>query len=444
MKLPIVAVEIAVLGIAIGFIAGKTTADRANSHGDEAPRTISARRAAGTLDSGKAAYALTSVPIGVDISKLTAADVLKLVKANSENRWGDGKLEMMRKHYEFELMLSKLPLPMIEEVLKLSRESGISANNAYPIFSAYAARDLQKAMAWASAQPDAETWKLAAVNASARLYPIQALEMYQQSVLSGSCKDSNAYGMGAGMALGNQYAEQGKAALLQFLDTVPSASVSNLLSFSIEGLPKQDLPGFLDEIEQRVKDGKIDERSVSRLMQRLAAIDPQLAESRIAKMEPGLQKTSLQVSLAETIFEQGKTDEATELMKSAMAQDPGKEKEFIINQTPSIFRSNPDFASRISELLPPGVELTKEDVTVMSRKAGPPDPVTLSQLLKSPEDKAAYLADSIPNLGTWTKLNETDFRVLAHRLDGIGLTGDNAARVQQALTTAREKALTKH
>jgi hypothetical protein len=448
MKTPMVALGTALLGIAVGFVAGNSNSSHPESRAaldDAAPRTSSARRASGTQESGKAAEGITAgVLKGRDFTKLSAVEAFALVKADSEAGWGGGDpLESARKNYEFQLLLSKLPINVMEQVLKLSKEAGGPNYRGRQIFAAYAARDLEKALNWASTQPDADSWKNTAIGATAAHDPARAEEMFQEAMLKGGFNQFSGGSMEAGFNLASNYAKQGKDALLKFIDSVPSSSVSNLISNSARNLPKEDLPAFIDEVAQRVKDGKVDEWSLGGLLQNLASTDPALAMSWIAKMEPGPQRTAREVSVAGTLFQQGKAEDAMSLVKSAMAQDPGKEKEFVINQTSNMMYNNSEFAVQVAELLPTGSELTKDDVTKISSRYGRVDVVNMSKLIKSPDERAAYLEEAFTKMGENSKLNDTDYRILTYRLDSLGLTGDAATRVQQALTASRQKSLNK-
>ena len=449
MKTPTLIAGTAVIGIAIGFVAGNTRGERAaaprNEVAENSPRMKSSRRAEGLAGSAGKGDGVTSGSIkGREYSKMSAAEALVMVKANGESWGGGDPLEMARRNYEFQLMLSKLPLGELEELIALSQESGVQSYRARQIFGVYAARNLEKAMAWAATQPDADSWKSSAVAALAANDPGRAMEMYQDVILNGT---ANSYGgaMDGGYGLAGSFAKQGTTAFLQFIDSIPSGGADNYISNSMRNLPKEDLPGFMAELEKRVKEGKFDQALMGRTLQSLASTDPELARSLIGKMEEGPERAKREMGFGGALAQQGKTAEALELMKSAMAQQPGgKEKEFVINEASSYLMSgNPAFALLVAEL-PPGSELNVEDVKKISDRMWRADPVNMAKLLKTPEDQVTYLEGAIDTLGKrGSKLNAVDFRVLEHRLLSLGLTGDHLATVQEKLAATRETALGK-
>lgn len=446
MKTPMMAVGTAVFGIAIGYLAGHATGTSGTRQQDqdEGPvRTSSTRRseAAQGASARKTDAIAAGLIKGREANKMTAAEAMEMVKANNIFAWNDDPLEAARKSYEFQLMLSKLPISVLEDVIKLSQESGIPSYRTRQIFSAYAARDLEKATAWAAGQPNPDSWKGAIINAIAVQDPGRATEMFQDGILKSGYSGYGGPMNEASYSLATSYAKQGKTALLQFIDSLPSNAVSNMLSNSIRSLPKEDLPGMLDEIAKRAKDGKVEQWTVSNILQNLANTDSAMARSWVDKMEPGQEQTRLQWSLAGTLNQQGKSDEAIELAKASLAQQAGKEKEFFINQAGNLMYNNAEFAIKVAELLPPGSEMTKDDAIKLSERSGQSDMINISKLIKSPDDQVAYLEDAIGKMGNRGKLNEADFRVLSHRLASLPLTADGASRVNEVLAASREKAL---
>lgn len=292
----------ALLGMAIGFIAGNMRADRGaaarNETAEVSPRTKSTKRGDGPAGSaGKGGDLASEFPKASAYQKMSAADALLMVKAKSDSWDGRDPLEMARKNYEYQLMVSKLPLSELEELIMLSKEAGLPVSRTRQVFGAYVARDLNKAMAWAATQPDADSWKGSAVGALAASDPERAQEMYQEVILKGP---SSPYGSAdGGFWLAGSIAKQGTVAFFQFLDSVPSGGAGNYISNSARLLPKEDLPGFMAELEKRVKDGKLDQATVSRTLQTLAFTDPELTRSIIGKMEPGLDRSKRELGFAE-------------------------------------------------------------------------------------------------------------------------------------------------
>jgi hypothetical protein len=451
MKTPTLVAGTALIGIAIGFVAGNMAAGSKRPGPEEAEEILS-RTKSSRWTGGGAAGSATGKPNSVasgfgngrEYGKMSANDALAIVRANLDpRRYGD-LLDAARNNYEFQLMLSKLPLSEMESLMTISNKAGVPNHRIRVIFNTYASRDLDKAMAWADAQPDAGSWKNVAISANAARDPARAMEMYQDALLAGNISSFGGDMMDGVYSLGSNAAKQGKVALLQFLDSVPSTGAGGYVGSLLRNLPKEDMPGFLEELDKRVKDGKMEQWTMTNLLQNLASDDPALARSLIDKMPSGPERASREISFAGNLAQQGKTAEALELVKSALARQPGKEKEVFLNEAGNMMYSSPNFIARMVEVLPPGVELTVADVTNLGNRSGRSDPVGLAKLLKSADDQSAYLEMAIRNFGSGsTKPNETDFRVLEHRIQAFGLTGSNAEAVQTQLEDSRRKLLGK-
>jgi hypothetical protein len=439
----------ALIGIGIGFVAGSAGSEKGETARGEVAeissgRTKSSRRTEGSGGGAGGSGKGEGLGFGSgkkDYSKMSAADALVMVKANADYVWGGDPLESARKNYEYQLLLSKLPAKVLEEVMEQSKVDGVPVYRIRQIFGTYASRDLNKAMAWAESQPDAESWKGAAISAVSAKDPARAMEMYQESLMEGGSA-TGPYSYEGPYSIAGSFAKQGKAALLQFLDSMPSNGAGNYVSNALRSLPKEDLPGFIEELDLRVKAGKLDDWAMNNALQNLATTDPAAARELLGKMEDGPAKAKRELSIAGTLAQQGKTAEAMELLKSAMAQQPGKEKEFLINEGGNLIYNNPTLITQMAAALPAGSELTLEDVKKLNERGYRNDPVNMAKLLKTPDEQATFLEGAIKNLGNRgnSKLNETDFRILEHRVQTLGLTGDNAAKVRQEIAAIREKA----
>lgn len=451
MKTPTLVAGTALIGIVIGFVVGKMAAGPGGS-GQEGVAENSVRKkssrwiggGAATSAINKADSVASGFGNGREYGTMSANDALPIVKANLDpRRYGD-LLDAARNNYEFQLMLSKLPLSEMESLMALSKEAGVPPHRIRVIFNSYAGRDLDRAMAWADAQPNADVWKSVAISAAVARDPGRAMEMYRDALLEGRISSFGGDMMDGAYSLAGDAAKRGKAALLQFLDSEPSSSgAGGYVCSLLRNLPKEDIPGFLEELNQRVKDGKMEAWTMSSVLQNLASDDPALARSLIEKMPSGPERANREISFARDLTQQGKTAEALELVKNALARQPGQEKEVFLIEAGKMNGSQ-NFIVRMAEALPPGVELTVGDVTSLSNRSGWSDPVGLAKLLKSPDDQTSYLETAIRNLGSrGTKPNETDFRVLEYRIQALGLTGSNEEAVQKQLADSRQKALGK-
>jgi hypothetical protein len=165
MKIAILAASMALIGIAVGFVMGKMAAGSTHSQYGEAVQNLSRTKSSKWADEGSVGNWTNKVRSTAskfkntrDYQRMSAHDALPIVKANLDpRRYGD-LLDAARNNYEFQLMLSKLPVSEMESLMALSKETRVPNHRIRLIFNAYASRDLDKAMAWADAQPDAGSW----------------------------------------------------------------------------------------------------------------------------------------------------------------------------------------------------------------------------------------------------------------------------------------------
>lgn len=447
MKTPVLILITAVLGIAIGFTVGK--GGSSNNHdaplSDQAdPVTRKSQASRGSSDRKAASTSegiLAGVLKGREISQLSADDALKLLAPRISMDWNGDPLEMARNNYELQLLLSKLPASVLEQVIELSRKSDTPGFRVQQLFSAYATRDWQKAMDWAERQPDAARWKSAAIGKLAASDPARAAELYQDGRMNGTLGRSATWESGYNIA--NAYAKQGLQPFLSFLDTLPSGDVSNLLANSSRNLPKADIAAFLQEVGRRTADGSLDKWAMNNLVSNLAQTNPDEARKWIDSQEAGETRSKLELSLASNLARQGKSDEVLPLLKSAMAGVPGKEKEFFTSQIGTLLQTNPAIINQLADNLPAGTEFTGADLKNASTYGRNDAMVDLAKLIKNSDEQVAYLKQSLENLSNnGSKLNEVDFQLLSHRLQSLPITGSSTA-VQEALANARQKALGK-
>lgn len=455
MKTPLLPVATAVLGIAAGFIAGKGGRGGADTKDDGPAMTRSGgtgsrqspSRTSGPggqrADSSSDAV-LSAFLKGRTLSELSPEEAFELLKPQMNMDWNGDPLEAARINYQFQLLASKLPLGVIEEVIALARDSGVQGYRANQLFSAYASRDWNKAMAWAEKQPDAATLRTVAISRLAQTDPAKASELYQQDLLTGTSRTAT---WEASFSLASSYAKLGQAEFFKFIDGLPSGSSSNMLSSGMRNLPKEDVAAFLAEVQKRSADGKLDGWTMNNLVSNLAGTHGEEALKWVSSMEPGEKRAEMEINLASSLSRQGKSDEVDELLRSAMAGAAGKEKEFVKERSRNLMGQNPEMVEKLVNLLPEGQELTREDVKDWSNYGWNRTDTVLdiAKLIHSPDEQAAYLVDSFNAMGTdrpgGRKLNTKDFQILSHRLQSMELSAEAAVQAKTALQGARDKAL---
>ncbi len=446
MKVPSLVVAAAFVGMCLGYLVGKSGG--AGGLGGERivvptgkptdRKSLPARRA--VLDSDSILEGILS---GRDLAGIPASEAFELLKSALPGNSNLAPFELARRNYQFQLILQKLPIKTLAQVMDLAVGGGTITECSRAIFSAYVMRDGARAMEWAAEQPRATWWSENAVDVTASDDPTLAMEMFQRSLRDGSPTENRGATWSASWKLAEAYAKQGVGPFFNFLDAMPSSGISNLVSGAVHDLPKEDLPRFLAEVSKRIKEGKVDGYAMSNILQATTLTDPKLAWSWIEETEDPRERAERSVAFARVVNQKGNASEAMEIVKNAMALQPGKEKDFFMSVATSSYDGNIDFALQMQSLLPQGMEMTKDDVLRLRGRSTALDWVGIAKFLPASEERAAYLVDAIKDLRESGKPNATDFEILTARLQAIELTEDGKAIVQEALAGAREKALGK-
>lgn len=446
MKTPLALSAGVLLGIAIGVVVGRAglavggaaAGAEADGAGADARRVSSRAAAGGRRAESSAELVLSALLKGRAVSEISAEEAYRFIQPQLEMDNHGDPLENARIHYQFRLLTSRLPLPVLEELMVKSKENGISAIRINQIFSTYAARDWDKAMAWAAGQPDSENLRAGAIAGLAHVDPERAATLFEKELLEGRGQS----GMWeASMSLSAAAASQGPEAFFRFIDSMPSATVSNMMHNGARNIPKEQIPAFLEQLDKRVEAGTVDKSVVGYLMPQIASTHPEEVRDWLGKMQVGPERSRGEFNLATQLASMGRTAEAEAMITEAMAGLAGQEKEFVKRRMPILIQRNPQLAEKLITLFPEGVKLTPTDAEGWSKQFyGRPDGVVdVARLFTTPEEKATYLVGSFKDLNR--NMNDKDFKILAHRIESLGLTGDDAARTKEALEAARAKTL---
>lgn len=448
MKPPLVLVSGVVLGIAIGVLvrpAGLTGGSAGAEAGGSAaegrrvsPRTMAA--AGGQRPDSGAEQMLSAMLKGRSVSELTTDEAYRIIEPLlATERYAD-PLEHAKAYYQIQLLTSRLPPKVLEELMEKGAVNGVSEIRLDQIFSSYARRDWEKALAWASAQPDADRLRSRAISLLADAEPERAAALYEKELLEGRGQTGS---LEAAMNISASTAKQGPEAFFKFLGSVPSSAFFMMIHQGARNTPKDQVPAFIEQLNQRAEAGTLDKSLVAGVMGQIARKHPEEARKWLDTLEAGPKRSSQEFSLATNLARDGKQEEAEALMKSAMAGVPGKEKEFALQNLPALVQLSPQLAEKLLAQLPEGEKLTPADAAGwrVSTSSRPDRMVDVAKLFTTPDEQATYLVDSFK--GLQNDLNAQDLKIIAHRVESLGLTGEAAARVTEALEAQRVKVLGK-
>lgn len=241
---------------------------------------------------------------------------------------------------------------------------------------------------------------------------------------------------------------------MKFLDTLPSNQQSNILSNSLRELPEADLLAVVDELYERKGKGSIRDYSFTNAVGQLMRTNPEKAKEWMERIPEGEERAKMQLSMAGNLVNSGKPGESVEMLRSAMAQSPGKEKEYFKQMMNNVIYQNPELLPEMAKALPPGMELTADDFKDARQYFGWGQSSALIEIAKAipnREEQAKMLTqnfeEAAKNLsqqqgGGGNRYNEVDFKIFENRLEALNFTGEAAAQVNASLAKVRQAALT--
>lgn len=439
------------VGLGIGYLAGGSRASSAGSGNSKeqaaSPReTRSSSRDRQTRDNSGDEL-LSGILKGRSVKELSDGELAKIVVQLSKYDSTQNSVARARQSYQLQMLLEKLPASRLEQAAEAIAADPDSkrAGGINTIMGAMASKDPQRALAWAKTQKNASSLLSSVLGAMAKDDPMTAADIYREGLLDGTFNQND--GWQASYGIGNAMARLGKAPLLAFLEKLPQQQQSNLLSNCYRELPESDRPDMMNEIYQRSKDGRLQDWSFKSIFTNALSSDRAQAEAWLAKMEPGKERASLELSTANSLSRNGDPDAAREWMSRAITGSQGREKELLDEAVSQMAYNNPGDIAVFASLLPEGIELRAEDLknqassTLYRGLGGLPG---LASALRDPAEQAELITGALKSFTTAegvgsqrSRLNATDFEIFARQLQSLNLTGENAAKVAQALDAAR-------
>lgn len=353
-----------------------------------------------------------------------------------------------RRSYQYQLLLARLSPSQLERAAESiaadpenKRGGGLSA-----IVAALAAKDPQRALAWAKGRKNPSGLLSMVLEQMSKDNPMETAEIFRNGLLDDTIKLSGYNIFETYIGIGRAMAKLGKTPLLDFLDGLPMGYQNDLLSNTFRSLPESDRAEMLEEIQRRAKDGRLQDWNFTRAFSDLASVDPERAKAWLERMEPGKERALLGLAQVRSFAQNGDQEVAREWMAGAISQMEGKEME-LLGEVINTVNFNPGGIAMFAEMLPAGVEIQAEDLkdrAINSYHQGFGGLVDLANVIRDPAEQAELITCALQEYLKRTEtgssrqsLNAIDFEILARRLHSLGLTGDNAAKVEQALANAK-------
>jgi hypothetical protein len=442
---------VCVVSLGIGYMAGggrATSGTVETSHEQPGnPRQMKSTSRERQAKESSGEELLAGILKGRSPKDLSDGEVAKIVIQLSKYDPIQSPVARARQSYQLQMLLEKLPASRLEEAAAAiaadpdSRRTG----GLNTIMNAMASKDPQRAMAWAKTQKNASALLASVLGTMAKDDPVTAANIYREGLLDGTFGQNDgwqaSYGIGAAMA------RLGKKALLNFMDSLPQQQQGNILSNCFRELPESDRAEMMDDIYQRSKDGRTQDWSFKNIFTTALSTDRALAEAWLAKMEPGKERASLELSAANSYSRSGDSEAAREWMSRAIAQSSGREKELLGEAIDQMGYNNPGDIAIFASLLPEGISLKAEDLKNQASNTayrGFGGLTGLAGALRDPAEQTKLIVTALEHFTTYTRqnsqrsrLNDTDFEIFTHQLQKLNLTGENATKVAEAVAAAR-------
>lgn len=440
-----------VVSLAIGYMAGGSRASSVSAADPKEqatnPRQMKSSSRERQTRESSGDEVLSGILKGRSAQDLSDGELAKIVLQLSKYDPTLSPVARARQSYQLQLLLEKLPLSKLEQAAEAivadpdsKRTGGINT-----IMTAMASKDPQRAMAWAKTQKNASGLLASVLGTMAKDDPMTAADIYREGLLDGTFSQND--GWQASYGIGTAMARLGRKALFNFMDQLPQQQQGNILSNCYRELPEGDRVEMIDEVYQRSKDGRMQDWSFKNIFTNALSTDRAQAEAWLAKMEPGKERASLELSAANSYSRNGDPDMAREWMSRAIAQSQGREKELLNEAVDQMAYNSPGDIAIFASLLPEGVELKAEDLKNQANNTayrGFGGLTGLAGAIRDPAEQAKLITTALEQFTTnieessrGSRVNATDFEIFARQLQKLNLTGEHATKVQEAFDIAR-------
>lgn len=440
-----------VVSLGIGYLAGGGRASSASVENPKEqaanPRQMKSASREKQSRESSGDDLLAGILKGRPAQDLTDSELVKIMLQLSKYDSTQSPVSQARQAYQLQLLLEKLPVARLEQAAEAIAADPDSkrAGGINTIMNVMASKDPERAMAWAKTQKSAANLLASVLSTMAKDDPMTAADIYREGILDGTFNQNS--GWQASYGIGTAMARLGKKALLNFMESLPQQQQGNILSNCYRELPEGDRVEMIDEIYQQSKDGRMQDWSFRNVFSNALTTDRAQAEAWLAKMEPGKERASLELSAATQYSRSGDPDAAREWMSRAIAQSQGREKELLNEAVNQMAYNNPGDIALFASLLPEGIELRAEDLENQANNTayrGFSGLTGLAGAIRDPAEQTKLITTALEQFATNTRqssqssrLNATDFEIFTRQLQTLNLTGENSTKVAEAVAAAR-------
>lgn len=442
-------IGIAVLCTGVGYTIGSIASTNESAGKLKEPplsaeRTTNQRRLERGGNAGE--ELLASLLGGRSLHEWSTEELADLVKKLCDPGNEKNALVTARRNYELQLLIGKLSIDQLKAVAEMQDgDPMVSGRFGKPLrllVSAMAEKDWHDAMEWAGSQPSSSHLEVIVLSSLASTDRWMAAEIFQGKVISGEFAMSNFWF--AGSSISNEIAKEGASAFFGFLERLPASMQTQMLSFSVMGVPEQDRQSVLDEVWKRVENKSLQEWSMSNVVGNMYSVDPEMTSEWVRQMDDGPQKSKVAMQLASSLRRLGNEADAREWMQEAFEQRRGEEKAFFQESLQEMGYNDPKGLVILSEMLPKEMEITAEDLkNYSSNSLGSGSLASLASVLKSSDERTKLILDVLGRYeqkDSWLRrqTNETDLKILEGQLKSLNLSIEQSEQVQVALGQAKE------
>ena len=435
------------LSVALGFVAGKGSApDDPGTEAADRLATDGKERASSRPDrprGGDGAEILSTLLKGRAVRDVPPAELAEMIGKLSKYDHDLDPLTRARRAYQLQLLIAQLSASQLEEIAtaatadKETRKSGAIGS----VISELAAKDPDRALAWAAMQENPSAYLSMTIAAMAENDPDKATALFRKGLIDGTISGSNIWQASSGIS--RAMGKLGALPLMDFVDTLPMRHQSSAVYNAMRFLPPGEEAALLDELHRRRDPDGNRQHQLDYAFAQFAMKNPKEAGEWLDKMGDNDKKASMQIQAASRLMQGGESEVAGKWMTDAFLASPGKEKELFIQTTRNMSYNNPEDIPKIAAYLPQGIELTASDLKDVGRNsihAGLGSLASVADAIRNPDEKAKFIADTLSQYAESRPSRaaaSTEFEILSHRISGMGFTGGNLEKVKRAIEAAK-------